>query len=131
MSLENIIKLLYLLPTSQQNYPKNYFYFTCATVCKIFFRHPLVHKNAYFGHGSRDIWIDKVNCRGNEINFNDCVGTYVETYYIQAKYYTQTWFVRHSHYRQVSRHRVSPEWGHHDCTHDEDVSITCSKFTFK
>ncbi|CAC5384294.1 DMBT1 [Mytilus coruscus] len=97
-------------------------------VCKIMGYeriHPLVYSSAHFGPGRGDIWIDKVTCSGNEINFNLCVGTYPEIYPTTVTYHTRTWFVRHSHRRTIYKQRIKSEWGHHHCNHNQDVSITC------
>lgn len=95
----------------------------------LFFRHPLVYRYAHFGPGSGDIWIQSASCSGNEIDFRSCVGKYVYKYYLIQRYYTHGFWGYHTHYRNVSRHEIRSEWGHHLCGHDTDVSITCSEYT--
>ena len=75
-----------------------------------------MHGSSYFGSGSGPIWVDKVSCSGSETNFESCVGMY-------STYYTTTnwWGTKHDH------HRYHSKWGHHDCTHPEDVGIVCSE----
>ena len=55
-----------------------------------------VHSNAFYGEGSFDsrIWLDDVDCDGNEDSIDQC------------------------------RHTT---WGNHNCGHDEDVGIRCSR----
>ena len=48
--------------------------------------------NNKYGAGIGQIWLDNVECRGDETFIGDC-----------------------SHNR----------WGYHNCTHQQDVSITC------
>lgn len=95
------------------------------------FRHPLVYSSAHFGPGSGDIWIDKVTCSGNEIDFNSCVDRYSERYSVSVKYHTTRWVVTRTHYRKLYRVRSNSEWGHHNCDHNQDVSIICSEFILK
>ncbi|VDI75538.1 deleted in malignant brain tumors 1 protein, partial [Mytilus galloprovincialis] len=71
----------------------------------IFNRHPLIYQAAHFGQGSGKIWIDKANCQGTEEDISSCIGRY------RAK--------------SITRLRYVTEWGHHACSHSEDISISC------
>lgn len=88
----------------------------------------MVYGNAHFGPGSGVIWIQSVGCSGNEIDFSSCLGNNVYKYYVAQKYYTHSFWGYHTHYRQLTLYKSPHEWGHHQCGHDSDVSITCSKY---
>lgn len=95
----------------------------------------MIYKKAHFGQGSGKIWIDKAHCQGNEEDIASCIGTYHQYYAIYSAVvysYGGGWWSRTSYaYKSRSRSaiRYLTEWGHYGCTHSEDVSISCSKYT--
>lgn len=99
----------------------------------IFNRHPLIYQAAHFGQGSGKIWIDKANCQGTEEDISSCIGRYRQyyrAYELESYSSGGGWWSRsHTSYRakSITRLRYVTEWGHHACSHSEDISISCSK----